>query len=325
MTDIKSATFVSKYSKYLYAFLNYKRLCGYKYNGESRELQRLDKCIKNTNIKKHKIFDVDIYKYLSKASNISYKTFANKNGIYKELYKYVLGNYKIYLPKPPVNKFKFPKSNYVPYIFTNEEISRIFNTLDKNSENYRFISKGANLLIKLLYTTGIRINEALSLKLNDIDINNGTIRILYGKNNNSRIVPVSDSLLVYLKKYIHKIVNNNDYLFSDNGTKHFAIETVYEWYRKVLILSNIHHGGRGKGPRLHDLRHTFAVHSLRKAIKSGTDINNFLPLLCTYLGHKRLSATEKYLRLVSEDYNIVTQSTNEFDKTIIPEVTDYEK
>lgn len=82
--------------------------------------------------------------------------------------------------------------------------------------------------------------------------------------------------------------------------------------------------GRGKGPRLHDVRHTFAVHSLQAAVEAGTDPNAFLPLLCAYLGHRRLSATERYLRLTAEAYPSVIKAMDGIMDKIIPEVECYE-
>lgn len=71
----------------------------------------------------------------------------------------------------------------------------------------------------------------------------------------------------------------------------------YSRFREILWFAGIPHQGRGKGPRVHDLRHTFAVHCLNKWVDEGRDIYTVLPILSNYLGHSSISATSHYLRL----------------------------
>ena len=76
----------------------------------------------------------------------------------------------------------------------------------------------------------------------------------------------------------------------------------------MLFRSGILYGGKGYGPRLHDLRHTFAVHTLQKWVETGEDLNSMLPVLSVYMGHKSLKATSRYLRLTAEVYpNVIRQ------------------
>ena len=96
------------------------------------------------------------------------------------------------------------------------------------------------------------------------------------------------------------------FFFADFGTCHF---------RNYLFQAGIPHRGRGKGPRVHDLRHSFAVHVLNKWSREGKDMYTCLPILRTYLGHSKLSATEKYLRLVPDAYDELTEPfRNRFQK-----------
>ena len=146
-----------------------------------------------------------------------------------------------------------------------------------------------------------------------------------GKNNNSRLVPPSESLSKRIKSYLTENPYSDDEpLFQNSNGAAISQNTAYDWFRKALWKAGIPHQGRGKGPRLHDLRHTFAVHSLQNAIKNGSDINAYLPILCTYLGHQRISSTEQYLRLTAEVFPDVISSVDTVMNEIIPEV-DYEK
>jgi integrase len=96
----------------------------------------------------------------------------------------------------------------------------------------------------------------------------------------------------------------------------YDTSTIYDIFRKCLFDAGIPHRGRGKGPRLHDLRHSFAVHILNKWSSEGKDIYTCLPILRTALGHDRITTTEKYLRLVPEAYMEVTEPFNDRFHTI---------
>lgn len=89
----------------------------------------------------------------------------------------------------------------------------------------------------------------------------------------------------------------HDYLFIGYKEKNLTEHGFYSRFREVLWLAGIPHQGRGKGPRVHDLRHTFAVHCLNKWVDEGRDIYTVLPVLSDYLGHSSISATSHYLRL----------------------------
>ena len=75
---------------------------------------------------------------------------------------------------------------------------------------------------------------------------------------------------------------------------------MHDWFRKLLKTCGIPFIGGNHGPRVHDLRHTFAVHSLMQQVRAGADIYCALPILSVYLGHKTLSGTERYVRLTQE-------------------------
>ena len=101
-------------------------------------------------------------------------------------------------------------------------------------------------------------------------------------------------------------------------------KAIYEWFRKVLWEAGISHGGKGQGPRLHDLRHVFSVHSLVAMAELGLDLYYSLPILSEYLGHQSLEATEKYVRLTSEMYPKLIYDVNSICAYAFPEVNCYE-
>ena len=93
-------------------------------------------------------------------------------------------------------------------------------------------------------------------------------------------------------------------------------------YRSYLFQAGISHGGKGKGPRLHDLRHTFAVHALQKWIADGSDLLAKLPALSVYMGHRNTQSTAKYLRLTAEVYPELLEKIENYSAHVIPGVCD---
>lgn len=327
MTPIIPAHFASDFSPYLYEFVAYKRRCGFKYNGEVKELQRLDKFFQSNSQSPGNCSDDLFYGWLSKRECESDKTFTTRNSVYRQFYNYLsMENSNLVIPRPPEAREKIHSSGFTPYIFTHDEIKRLFNASDNEPSGSESFKRCAPLLFRLLYSTGLRINEALSLRVGDVLSEEGLLIILTSKNDDSRLVPLSSGLLKRITEYL-SVVNYTDDepLFQTSVGNSLSSHQVYEWFRLILWRVGIPHRGRGKGPRLHDLRHTFAVHSLQAAVEKGTDPNAFLPLISVYLGHKRLSATERYLRLTAEVYPYLTNEMNKIMNDIIPEVYDYEE
>ena len=101
-------------------------------------------------------------------------------------------------------------------------------------------------------------------------------------------------------------------------------EQIHKVYRKLLWKAGISHGGKGKGPRLHDLRHAFCVHSLAKQVKAGVDLYVALPILSTYVGHSSVAATQRYVRLTAEAYPELIEKVSSTCAHVFPEVTEDE-
>ena len=162
------------------------------------------------------------------------------------------------------------------------------------------------MIFRLLYSSGIRISEALFLTMKDVDLVGGTLFIKNSKNHKDRLLPLNLQMLPYLERYAekyHRTYRDDDYFFSPPHGGHYDKGTIYHRFRDILFECGISHGGREKGgPRLHCLRHTFCVHSLRQFLANGTDCRAALPILSVYMGHSSIAATGKYLRLTAAAY-----------------------
>jgi integrase/recombinase XerD len=161
-------------------------------------------------------------------------------------------------------------------------------------------------LLRLLYGTGLRIGEALSLKNKDINLDDNYLIVRDSKNGKERMIPISPSLSEVLKEYVKyrnlmplTILNEGRFFITLSGSG-CNRDHVRKWFSQILWRAGISRNDHG--PRLHDLRHTFSVHTLAMMAESGTDLYCSLPTLSAYLGHQSLEATNGYVRLTSDMY-----------------------
>jgi integrase len=213
--------------------------------------------------------------------------------------------------------------SFTPYIFSQNELSRFFAECDRISARTPSVMPMLlPVLFRLLLGCGLRISEALNLTHGDVDLENGLITVRMSKFNKDRVVPLSasmqDVLCGYSAKH-HKLTNNDSALFLvHRDGRAIKADNIYDWYRKVLWAAGISHGGRGNGPRMHDLRHTFSVYSLKAMTDKGMDIYCALPVLSAYLGHASVAATGQYVRLTQDMFPEIVAKTSAIAAFVIP-------
>jgi integrase/recombinase XerD len=207
-----------------------------------------------------------------------------------------------YIPQlPPV------KNTFVPYIFSKKQIEEIFlvcDNLQSGNNDLRSTIFIMPALIRTLYGTGMRISEALTLINRDVNLQDNYFILRDTKNGTERLIPFSPSLSEVLREYVsyrNKLPINTStetsFFVTLRGSKG-GRDAIYRRFCKMLVSANI----SKDRVRLHDLRHTFAVHSLAMMAEAGMDLYCSLPVLSTYLGHQSLRATNSYVRLTSDMY-----------------------
>jgi len=301
----------SIYAPYFKQFVALKKGLGYVPLRTEWIFLEFDKFFIDNNISTLGITSQQVEQWRATRINDAPSTIYTKYSILSQFCKYMCQvGYDSYIPRMPVN---IPKNSFTPHIFSNQEMADIFHSCDNMrlyDNHMSTILFFVPIIIRLLYATGLRISEAIALKNKDVDFNRRCLYIRKSKNGSERIAPLSDSLIDVLKQYLHyrdrmpipRINDANCYFFVSPEGTNCRQGSVYKWFRKALALSGIPHIGDHQGPRVHDLRHTFAVHSLVQMAKSGQDLYYSLPLLSTCLGHKSLDATDQYVRLTSEMY-----------------------
>lgn len=200
---------------------------------------------------------------------------------------------------------------FVPYVFSEEETRRLFRAADQyepkmlNKPTVNLVNS-MRCIVRMLYCTGMRVSEVCYLKTAEVDLKNRVIHINHAKNDNHRIVTISASLESEIDRYLAQTGKHHSsgVYFFDSGAPanegRISPKCVYAYFRRYLCLAGIEHKGTGFGPRLHDLRVTFAVHSLKRLTTKSNDVNASLAYLSAYMGHQSLRETQDYLWLSKE-------------------------
>jgi integrase len=192
-----------------------------------------------------------------------------------------------------------------PYVLTDDEVTRLFAAIDSQAMScYSNKALVDPVLFRVLYGAGLRVSEALHLRLADVDTSVGTLRIRDSKNGQGRTVPVTGRLTATLIGYIaaaHPAPESSDYLFYTLAAgRPVNQSTLYLRFRGYLADAGIPHFTGGPHP--HSLRHGFAVANLRRWAAHGADLAAMMPYLACYMGHADLRGTQYYLRLTADAY-----------------------
>ena len=201
-------------------------------------------------------------------------------------------------------------ARYVPHIYTDGELAALFAQSDRchYCSEVPFRHLVMPVLFRTIYACGLRCSEARLLRPDDVDTDAGVLQIRDAKGGKDRQVPVSEPLRVRLADYCAQVDGRpgRDWFFPGRAGLALTLGNVEKNFRRFLWQARIPHGGPGRGPRLHDLRHTFAVNNLRLWFAQGHDVGALLPVLQTYMGHSSLGDTAYYLRLTAESYPGIT-------------------
>jgi len=217
---------------------------------------------------------------------------------------------------PPKRLFNARHRRNKPYIFTDQEIERLMAEAARLPSPKGLCSLTHVTLIGLLAATGLRPGEALALELRDVDLQTGILAIRQTKFGKSRFVPIKDSTCAALAHYVERrnVVcacrPADGFLVSENGARlrDYAARLTFAKVSCAIGLRAAAEGRRiGRGPRLQDMRHTFATRKLIEWYKAGLDVERELPKLATYLGHVDVSHTYWYIESVPELLHLATE------------------
>ncbi len=228
----------------------------------------------------------------------------NKHKALRGFYRYVISRgYTKESPLPIV----IPKrpQPFAPHIYNVEELRVLLGaSLSYQKKCVLFEPYMIRTLLLLLYGAGLRISEAINLTLADVDLFQALLTIRETKFYKTRLVPLGTQLTQSLLQYAlwrqreeHSLNPEAPFFVGQNG-KAINRHTFERIFHRIREKAGVKRTDNARyQPRLHDLRHTFAVHRLTAWYKEGADVQKWLPVLSEYLGHTCLSSTSVYLTM----------------------------
>jgi integrase/recombinase XerD len=204
-----------------------------------------------------------------------------------------------------IGSFGPPGQSFEPYIYSHQELILLLEASKQLQSDvwYKLKPETFYTLISILYAMGLRVTEALRLRVGDINIHQGTVFIRKSKFYKERVLPYGPKLSQCIQNYldarkgIFTPVAANDPLFIGRRCEFLRATKVDKSFPRLLDASGIVVPDGERRPRLHDLRHTFAVHRLLKWYREGVDVQSKLVLLATFMGHAEIFSTQIYLTI----------------------------
>jgi integrase len=231
-------------------------------------------------------------------------------GRYKALrgfYRYALSRgYVAVVPLPVV--VPKPPPAFVPYIYSLDELRGLLKAIPSCLRAcHQLEPETVRAIILLLYGAGLRVGEALALSRADVDFEAAVITVRQAKFFKTRLVPLGPQLAGVLAEYAGRCLppdlraGREDPFFITRGKTRVHRNTLGVAFRSFCVAAGVRRPpGARYQPRMHDLRHTFAVHRLTAWYREGADVQKLLPQLSVFLGHAQLAATQVYLSMTPE-------------------------
>ena len=222
-----------------------------------------------------------------------------------------------------------PDMTYVPYIFSKEDLYSLIRAADRRfAEAVREpLKRNAAcflILLRMLVGCGFRINELLSLRTQDVDIEQCLVIVRNAKGRKDRIVPfhttLSDVLRVYSKSGIPRA---DGYFFTSITGKRMSYSWARDSFNRLLEDIGIQKPELKPHERnicLHCIRHSYAVAIFQQLANDGVDVYSEVPILSTYLGHKNIYGTEKYLHMTASNGADILKKMADYNRGVFPEV-----
>lgn len=293
-------------------YVGYKQSLGMRFATEARALKSFSRALGDVDL--DRIEPEQVRAFLNGTGPMT-RFWHRKLDALRGFYRFALA--RRYTPRSPLptNVPRCPQA-FVPYIYSEEEIKRLL-AAAASRERCNLSSLTCRTLLLVLYGTGLRIGEALGLDLADVDLESALLRIRETKFYKTRIVPVGADLTRVLRDYLLErskgapIPADGPFLLTRQGKRpsRAGAEEAFKQLRRQAKVSRI--DGSRYQPRLHDMRHTYAVTRLVRWYREGADVQRLLPQLATYLGHVHISGTQRYLTMTPE---LLRQASLRFER-----------
>ncbi len=318
---MSALTFASPLAVPIRRFIQLRQLSGTDYQAQARLLMYFDRFLVAQKLTGPRLGRVLIEAYEKTLSHLAPRGRANRMCVVRQLCQYLSRSDPLtYVPEA----LRTPSSQatFVPYIYSAEEVRALLAAAARLPPAGALRGPTYQTLLGLLYSTGLRIGEAMALNLADCHRDDARLYIAQGKFRKARWVPLSLSTAAALWRYLDQRRHSRPHapdtpLFLNQRGHRLRHCTVNHCWHDLLQQCGITRQAH-KRPRLHDLRHTFAVHRLLAWYRDGHDINARLAWLATYMGHVDIRSTQVYLHPTAE---LLEQVNGRFHRHYLHHVT----
>ena len=218
----------------------------------------------------------------------------------------------------------------LPHILSEEELKGFYEAVDTylpNNEKWHRFSMEYQVIFRLYYCCGLRLAEACNLRVNDVDLNEGILKIMQSKGDKDRLVYMANDINELCRKYHQKMVSifpSSEWFFPGKDCnrpiqKHNLDKKFKQFWNMTPFADTC-----DKAPTIHSLRHAFVVNRMNEWMMEGISLNAMMPYLARYLGHSCVEGTFYYYHYVDRAFQIVRNKDTLSDR-VIPEVLPYEE
>ena len=311
----------SIFQEEIHDLIELKRALGFSYESEAGSLRRIDTFLCENNLSEKCITKELCELWCRKRTYETVTNQANRISIMRVFCRYLNDvGVPVYVPPKGITQKRI---KYDAHIYTDEELRCFFDAVDKSKsvpDSCPYRADVMPVFFRILYTSGMRVSELRLARIRDINLEEGYITVHEAKNHKERFVPIHPTLTVKckeLKEKIHSISSEDEYFFMMKPGHPMTLVNVYRNFRRYLENAGISHTGRG--PRVHDFRHTYCVNLLRKWTDEGKDLIAYLPYMRTMLGHEGFEETAYYLKLTAERFPYIKERMKESFPDLIKE------
>lgn len=306
-------------------FLNHHRALGKHFHTEERALSLFDRYLAEQKVQTLTALTPSLIEnFLSSRDRKVAKSYNHLLGVLRRWLDWLVAQER--LPASPLQtKPRRLTGVRPPFLFDPAQIRTLLAAAAQLPDNNRGRQRGLiyPMIFALLYGLGLRVSEVARLRLQDIDWERGVLNILETKFAKSRLVPFGPKMAVRLKEYLQKRelqvgpLEPTDPLFSFGPDKSCAIHpgTVSQTFHQLWPRLGLNVPTGVAAPRLHCLRHSFAVGTLLRWYRQGIDPQNRLLHLSTFLGHAHPSSTAVYLTITAE---LLREANTRFHRLAAP-------
>lgn len=300
-----NCTFQSVYAEPINGFIEFRKAQGFTTEASLTYLRRFDMyCVEN-GVQLPALTKEIVDNWFRREQDDDYIDMSGRARIMRVFAKYLrgLGNDAYVIPSFMYRE----KHTFVPYILSSKELYAFFDAADQLNSWHcgdAFVSEVAPVIFRLIYTSGLRPQEACSLKDPDVNLKTGEILIRVNKRKKQRIVVASNDMLRLLNEYVGRrtqIFVRTPYFFPRIDGTMYTAQQLGAACDRCWKMANPTLDAKELPPlRPYDFRHSFASVVLQRWINEGTDLFTMLPYLRTYMGHEHFSDTAYYIHILPE-------------------------